>query len=126
MKIAHAAVYVSDLERARQFFTEYFSGDAGRKYHNPRTGFSSYFIRFEGEAKLEIMHRDDVQGPPRANSLGYAHLSFSTGSREAVDALTGRLREAGYRVADGPRTTGDGYYESVVLDADGNRIELTI
>lgn len=126
MKITHAALYVSDLERARRFYAEFFGGEAGGKYHNPITGFSSYFIRFEGDASLEIMHREGVEDPPGANCLGYAHLAFSTGSREAVDALTKRLSEAGCQVIDEPRTTGDGYYESVVLDADGNRIELTV
>lgn len=125
MKIAHAAMYVADLERARAFFETYFGGQAGKKYHNPRTGFSSYFIAFEEGAKLELMHRAEIREAAGGNCLGYAHLSFSTGSREAVDALAGRLSAAGYRVADGPRTTGDGYYECVILDAEGNRIELT-
>lgn len=126
MRITHAAMYVSDLERARGFFEEYFGGAASHRYFNPKTGFSSYFIAFSDGAKLEIMHRAEVQGAPGENRLGFSHLSFSTGSREGVDELTSRMREAGYAVASEPRTTGDGYYEGVILDPDGNRIELTV
>jgi lactoylglutathione lyase len=56
----------------------------------------------------------------------FAHLALALGSETAVDAATERLRSAGVPVADEPRRTGDGCYESVVLDPDGNRIELTV
>ena len=126
MHIEHAALYVSDLENARDFFVRYFSAVPGENYHNPRTGFTSYFLTFGEGARLELMTRPDLldREKPLAAS-GYAHLAFSLGSREAVDALTGRLRADGYKVLSGPRVTGDGYYESCILDREGNQIELT-
>ena len=126
MRMEHAALYVRDLEGAKAFFTQYFSAVSGAMYHNPRTGFTSYFLSFDGGARLELMTRPDLldREKPLAAS-GYAHLAFSLGSREAVDALTGRLRADGYKVLSGPRVTGDGYYESCILDREGNQIELT-
>jgi lactoylglutathione lyase len=53
-------------------------------------------------------------------------VAISVGSRDHVDELTARLRQDGYPVLDGPRRTGDGYYESVVLDPDGNRVEIAV
>ena len=127
MKINHIALYVTDLESARDFFVKYLGGRSSDVYHNPRTHFRSYFLSFEDGARLELMTRpeiEDSEKPPiRA---GYVHVSFSLGSREAVDALTQRLREDGYRVLDGPRTTGDGYYESCVVGIEGNLVELTV
>ena len=126
MRIEHAALYVRDLEEARAFFERYFGAVSGPMYHNSRTDFRSYFLSFDGGARLELMTRPDLLGreKPLAAS-GYAHLAFSLGSREAVDALTGRLRADGYTVLSGPRVTGDGYYESCILDREGNQIELT-
>jgi lactoylglutathione lyase len=129
MRIEHVAIWTHDLERLRQFYETYFEGRANAKYVNPRKQFESYFITFADGARLELMHRPDV--PASKNNvdqqfIGYIHVAFSIGSREAIDALTDRLRTDGYRILDGPRTTGDGYYESVVLDPDGNRIELTV
>ena len=126
MRMEHAALYVQDLEEERVFFVRYFSAVSSEKYHNPRTGFTSYFLSFDGGARLELMTRPDLldREKPLAAS-GYAHLAFSLGSREAVDALTGRLRTDGYTVLSGPRVTGDGYYESCILDREGNQIELT-
>ena len=126
MYLKHAALYVLDLEGAKNFFVRYFSAAPGEKYHNPRTGFTSYFLTFAGGARLEIMTRPDLvdrEKPPAAS--GYAHLAFSLGSRAAVDALTERLKADGYTVLSGPRVTGDGYYESCILDREGNQIELT-
>ena len=127
MKINHVALYVTDLESARDFFVKYLGGRSSDVYHNPRTHFRSYFLSFEDGARLELMTRpeiEDSEKPPiRA---GYVHVSFSLGSREAVDALTQRLREDGYRVLDGPRTTSDGYYESCVVGIEGNLVELTV
>ena len=125
MRIEHAALYVRDLEGIRAFYERYFGACAGAKYQNPRTGLSTYFLSFDGEGRLEIMQRPGL-APRTERQLaeGYVHLAFSLGSREAVDALTGRLRADGYEVLSGPRTTGDGYYESCVLDPEGNPIEL--
>lgn len=123
MRIDHAALYVLDLERAREFFEVYFGGVAGDRYHNPRTGLQTYFLSFDGGARLELMTRPDLDAG--ASTAGWDHVAFSVGSYDAVDLLTARLAQDGYTVASGPRTTGDGYYESVVLDAEGNRIEIT-
>lgn len=129
MHIEHIAIWTPDLERLKSFYETYFQAAAGRKYVNPQRGFESYFLTFASGARLEIMHRPAI--PPAQDgaglqAAGYAHLALSVGSPEAVEGLTARLREDGYRVVDGPRRTGDGYFESVVLDPDGNRVEMTI
>jgi lactoylglutathione lyase len=129
MRIEHIAIWTHHLERLRQFYETYFDGQANAKYVNPRKQFESHFLTFADGARLELMQMPAV--PPSKNDVeqqftGYIHLAFSAGSREAVDALTERLERDGYRLLDGPRTTGDGYYESSVLDPDGNRIEITI
>ena len=127
MRIEHAALYVSDLENAKAFFVKYFGASAGAMYHNERTGFRSYFISFDEGGRLEIMNKpemDDLDKP--LNRTGYAHVAFSVGSKERVDELTARLKEDGYEVVSGPRTTGDGYYESCVVAIEGNQIEITI
>lgn len=126
MKIEHIALFVNDLERSREFYTRYFGAKANEKYTNSKTGFESYFLTFDSGARLEIMTLPEVQLSPRgALCAGYAHIAFGTGSREAVDALTQRLASDGEIVISPPRVTGDGYYESVVLDCDGNQIEIT-
>lgn len=127
MNIRHIAMYVSDLERSRVFYETYFSGISGEKYHNPRTGLQTYFLTFDDMAKLEIMSHPECMNHARESlAIGFHHLAFGVGSREAVDALTERLGKDGYSIVGRPRVTGDGYYESVVLDPDGNRIEITI
>ena len=127
MKIEHVALWVSDLERTRAFYEAYFRATAGPKYTNAAKGFESYFLTLpSGGARLELMRRSDLPvRPPGAEHTGWAHLAFSVGSTGAVDALTERLRAGGFEVVDGPRRTGDGYYESVVLDPEGNRVEVT-
>ena len=127
MKIEHAALYVNDLEAARDFFVTYLGGKANSGYHNPKTDFRSYFISFDGGARLELMTKPVMTDPEKPlNRTGYAHIAFSTGSREAVDELTEKLRSAGYEVVSGPRTTGDGYYESCIVAVEGNQIEITV
>ena len=126
MRIEHAALFVNDLEAARDFFVTYLEGQANGGYHNPKTGFRSYFISFAGGARLELMTKpelDDMDKP--LNRTGYAHMAFSAGSREKVDQLTEKLSAAGYEVISGPRVTGDGYYESCILAFEGNQIEIT-
>ena len=127
MRIEHLALYVQDLEGMRAFYEHYFSARAASRYHNPDTGLETYFLSFEGEGRLELMTRPNLgPGADRAPAAGYAHFALSLGSREAVDAWTARLRGDGFSVVSGPRVTGDGYYESCVLDPEGNRIELTV
>jgi lactoylglutathione lyase len=128
MKIEHVALWTTDLERAKAFYCTYFGGRPNDKYTNGAKQFSSYFLTFTGGARLELMHKPGLQpsGPAGNHSTGYVHLAFSTGSREGVDHLTERLRRDGHPVLGEPRTTGDGYYESVVADPDGNLLEITV
>jgi lactoylglutathione lyase len=127
MRIEHIALWARDVEGTRAFYERYFGATAGARYENQSKQFRSYFLSFADGARVELMHSPRVGGADAGEErLGYAHLAISLGSEAAVDALTGRLRADGYAVIDGPRRTGDGYYESVVLDPDGNRIELTV
>ena len=127
MKLNHIAMYVNDLERARDFFVSYFGATSNEGYHNPKTDFRSYFLSFDDGAKLEIMTKPDLtDSGDFLNRFGYAHIAFSIGSKDAVDSLTQRMKEDGYPVISGPRTTGDGYYESCILGFEGNLIEITV
>ena len=127
MRIEHVALYVEQLERMREFYRTYFGAVSNDGYHNPRTGLRTYFLSFSDGSRLELMNRPQMQREPKGQMrTGYIHLAFSQGSREAVDALTERLRQDGYPVLSGPRVTGDGYYESCVLDPEENQIELTV
>jgi len=127
LKIEHIAIYVKDLESSRNFFQQFFGGISNDGYHNPNTGLRTYFLTFEDGARLELMNRPDMATNEKMTiQTGYAHLAFCVGSREKVDELTEKLRNSGYQVISGPRTTGDGYYESCVLDGENNQIEITI
>ena len=127
MKIEHIALYVNDLETARDFFVRYFGALSNDGYYNAKTGFRSYFLRFEDGARLEIMKKPNVFARDSfEEQLGYAHIAFSLGSKEKVDALTEQMKSDGYEIVSGPRTTGDGYYESCIIGIENNRIELTI
>lgn len=120
-------MYVNDLESARDFFVKYLDGSSNEGYHNINTGFRSYFISFEDGARLEIMNIPDVHDCDRsADRTGYAHIAFSVGSKAKVDELTELLRTDGYKVKSGPRTTGDGYYESCIVAFEDNLIEITV
>lgn len=124
MKLHHIAIWTYKLEELRDFYTRYFNGKSNQKYVNSAKGFESYFIAFDGETSLELMSRTDVQNLPiEENRLGLTHMAFTFGSREEVLRQTERLRADGYVIAGEPRTSGDGYFESVALDPDGNRIE---
>lgn len=126
MKIEHIAMYVNDLEAAKDFFIKYLSGRSNDGYYNDRTGFRSYFISFDDGARLEIMNKPELSDSKKElNRTGYAHIAFSLGSNEEVDSLTARLKSDGYTVVSGPRTTGDGYYESCIVALEDNQIELT-
>ena len=127
MKIEHIALYVENLEETKNFFIKYLGAKANNGYHNPRTNFRSYFLSFEDGARIEIMQRPEmVNLPKEAARTGYAHIAFSVGSREKVDALTAELKADGYDVVSGPRITGDGYYESCIVAMEGNQVEITV
>ena len=126
MVIEHVAMYVNSLEASRDFFVKYLGGRSNDGYHNKNTGFRSYFISFDDGTRLELMNKpgmEDMEKP--LNRTGYAHIAFSVGSKEKVDELTAYLKAEGFDVISGPRTTGDGYYESCVVVIEGNQIELT-
>ncbi len=125
--LTHVALWTSDLEQMKAFYITYFGGAPNELYHNEKTSFRSYFLSFAGGARLELMHMPGAaQGGHTGGGqrLGWAHIAFSVGDAAAVDALTQRLAGDGYRCVSGPRTTGDGYYESCVLDPEGNRVEI--
>jgi lactoylglutathione lyase len=129
MKIEHIAIWARDLEAMKDFYIKYFNGVPGSRYFNDARQFTSYFVTFETGARLEIMHMPLLSDPVETQNpefIGLAHLAFSVGSAESVCNLTERLRMDGFKVVDGPRKTGDGYFESVVLDPENNRIEITI
>ena len=127
MKIEHIALYVNDLEHARKFFMKYLGAKSNDGYHNPRTNFRSYFLSFDDGARLEIMNEPEMTDFPKELArTGYAHIAFSVGSKEKVDALTAELKADGYAIVSGPRTTGDGYYESCIVAIEENQIEITV
>lgn len=128
MPIDHLAIWTADLEKMKDFYVRYFRMTAGARYHNPAKKFTSYFLSSPGSSvRLELMHRPDVAARVHNGmQAGLAHLAVGVGSRERVNRLTEELRADGFVVEGEPRTTGDGYYESVVLDPEGNRIEITV
>lgn len=128
MKLDHIAIWAVDIERLRTFYEKYFDAASTSKYQNERKSFTSYFLTLPGGGRLELMHRPDIDAIPDSHRsrefIGYAHLGVEVGSRAAVDTLTKRLKNDGFPVLDGPRQTGDGYYESMVVDPEGNRIVI--
>ncbi|MCI6241019.1 MAG: VOC family protein [Clostridium sp.] len=127
MKIEHIAMYVQDLEKTRDFFVKYFVAKSNAMYHNPNTDFKSYFLSFDDGARLEIMQKPGVEAQTENQMrTGFIHMAISVGSEEQVDKLTETLKQDGYTVTSGPRTTGDGYYESCVVAVEGNLIEITV
>lgn len=127
MRIEHVAMYVNDLEAARDFFIKYLGASSNDGYHNQKTGFRSYFLSFSDGARLEIMNKPQMDDAEKTLArTGLIHIAFSVGSRERVDDLTEELKRDGYEVVSGPRTTGDGYYESCVIGIEGNQIEITV
>lgn len=129
MNIEHIAVWTEDIERLTGYYVKYFDAHAGSRYHNPAKGYESCFLSFSGGARIEVMRTTTLSPvvlPPGAQRMGMTHLAISVGSEQAVDALTRRIQSDGFQVVDGPRHTGDGYYESIVLDPDGNRIEIAV
>ena len=129
MKIEHIAIWCKDIEALRIFYEKYFNAVSNQKYTNKKNGFCSYFLSFDSGARLELMHIDsvpDTANDPYTQFTGMIHLAISVGSEDKVDQLTSEIKHAGHQIIDGPRRTGDGYYESVVLDIEGNRIEITV
>lgn len=127
MRIEHIAMYVNNLEKTRDFFVKYFHATSNEGYHNKTTDFRSYFLSFDDGARLEIMKKPLMLDNEKVlNRTGYIHIAFSLGSKEAVDKLTEILKKDGYQVISGPRTTGDGYYESCIIGIEGNQIEITV
>ena len=127
MKIEHIAMYVQDLEKTRDFFVKYFAAKSNAMYHNTNTDFKSYFLSFDDGARLEIMQKPGVEAQTENQMrTGFIHMAISVGSKEQVDKLTETLKQDGYMVTSGPRTTGDGYYESCVVAVEGNLIEITV
>lgn len=124
MHLHHIAVWTQRLEELRDFYVRYFDGRSGGKYVNPAKGFESYFVSFGDGCRLELMRRTDIHERRTAPQIGLCHMAFACGSRDEVVALTERLRADGYRIAGEPRTTGDGCFESVAEDPDGNKVEL--
>lgn len=130
MKISHIAIWTNSLDKLREFYCNYFNAKSNEKYINKIKQFSSFFLTFEnGDCSLELMNKPDMLSPVSQmfnNLVGLAHFSFSVGSREEVDAMTARFRQAGYPIFSEPRFTGDGFYESAIKDPDGNIVEITI
>lgn len=129
MMIEHVAIWTPDLERLKDFYCTYFGGSANQKYINPSKNFASYFISFESGARIELMNRPDI--PDNQNDTvvsqhqGIIHLAFGVDSMNSVDTKAEQLKKAGYKILNGPRKTGDGYYEFETLDPDQNRLEVS-
>ena len=128
MRIDHVALYCLDLEGMKDFFIRYFNGIPNDMYHNPNTGLKTYILSFEdSDTRLELMTRPEVENEEEnIFRQGFIHLSFSVGSKEDVDSLTKLLNDDGYQVLSGPRTTGDGYYESCIVGPEKILIEITV
>ena len=127
MRIEHVAMYVNDLEKTKHFFISYLSAKSNDGYHNKNTGFKYYFLTFESGTRLEIMNKPNMEDIDKTlTRTGLIHIAFSVGSKEKVDKLTEQLKQDGYKVISGPRTTGDGYYESCIIGIEGNQIEITV
>ena len=128
MKIDHIALYCLDLEGMKDFFVRYFNGVSNEMYHNPKTGLKTYILSFDdSDARLELMTRPEVdEEKENVYRQGFIHLSFSVGTEKLVDNLTKALNDDGYRVLSGPRTTGDGYYESCIIGPENILIEITV
>ncbi|WP_296944265.1 VOC family protein [uncultured Dysgonomonas sp.] len=127
MRIEHLAIWVEDIERMREFYLKYFDTTSNEKYFNPKKNFTSYFIKFnDGGCRIELMNRPDISSNPgnRGLIMGNTHFAITVGSKEAVNELTELLRKDGHTIEGEPRTSGDGYYESVISDPEGNIVEI--
>lgn len=126
MRIEHLAIWAKNIEKLRAFYIKYFGANSNDRYHNPTKNFQSYFLSFGSGCRLELMQKPEIPENQNAGeTIGITHFAISLGSEDAVNALTETLQSDGHRIVGEPRWTGDGYYESVVLDPEGNRIEIT-
>jgi lactoylglutathione lyase len=129
MRIEHIAIWTDNIESLRNFYQTYFNMTSGEKYVNHTKRFTSYFLSFgEDKTRIELMNKPDISDTAERKGVlkGLAHFAISVGSEANVNKLTKRLRADGHIIESEPRITGDGYYESVVLDPDGNHIEITV
>ena len=125
MKINHIALYVNDLEKMKAFYEKYFNAKSNEMYHNQKTGLKTYFLEFNNGCRVEIMTKENLNDTKKEiNNTGYIHVAFSVGSKETVNELTKQIENDGYRIISQPRTTGDGYYESCIVDPENNQIEI--
>ncbi len=124
MYIDHIALWTNDLERLKEFYSIFFNCSVSERYDNPKNQFSSYFLSFQDGARIEIMKRPDITEGSDKEKIGLAHFAIVVGTKDQVDSLTKKFEQAGIIIESSPRTTGDGYYESVILDPDNNKIEL--
>ena len=124
MQIDHIAIWTSDLEIEKDFYLTYFDCTVNDKYKNPQKQYSSYFLTFSNGARIELMKRNDISEKSKIDVFGFAHIAINVGSRSNVDSLTSRIETDGFTVHSYPRITGDGYYESVILDPENNKIEI--
>ena len=125
MKVNHIALYVNDLDKMKSFYEKYFGAKSNELYHNQKTGLKTYFLTFDNGCRIEIMTKESLNNIAKeANNTGYIHIAFSVGSKDKVDELTKSLENDGYKIASYPRTTGDGYYESCIIDPENNLIEI--
>jgi lactoylglutathione lyase len=125
MRINHIALFVRDLEVMKTFYVKFFKAKAGKLYQNPKTGLETYFLKFDDGCRLEIMKQTKPgEGEREPNNADYVHVAFSAGSKNKVDELVRNLENHGYKILREPRTTGDGYYESVIIDPENNAVEV--
>jgi len=125
MELNHIALYVNNLEKMKLFYEKYFNAKANKMYHNPKTGLKTYFLEFNSSCRIEIMNKENLNNITKElNNVGYIHIAFSVGGKNKVDELTELLENDGYKIISRPRTTGDGYYESCIIDPEGNQIEI--
>ncbi|MBP1039916.1 VOC family protein [Vagococcus sp. BWB3-3] len=124
MKVEHIGIWVKDIENMKAFYEKYFNAHSNDLYHNQKTGFKSYFLELEQGCRIELTTKQHLSNRI-SDSLGYTHLAIAVGTKENVDQMTSTFIQDGFPLLNGPRTTGDGYYEAVIQDPEGNLIELT-
>jgi lactoylglutathione lyase len=127
MIVSHIAIWTLDTEKSKSFYCTWFEARAGSLYVNEETGFTSYFLEFgDNPCRLELMSTPELINMDPKRIFGLAHFAISTGSKQNVNAITKKLKDFNIEIISEPRTTGDGYYESVIADPDGNFVEITV